>query len=433
MAAAPFVITRRAQAAASQPGGNFDWMQQKGKQLVVAAPLQSYYSIVQKLIPDFMKLTGIEVDYQVVPEQQLRQKLPIEMNAKSSAIDVYVTSMQVEKLLFSAAGWYEPLNRYLENPGLTPPDYDWKDFGPAGTYWGLKSDGTVVAIPMGVGLWAYMYRQDLYAEKGLNPTTTVDGLIAAVKALHKPPVMYGFVGRGLKNANTPLWGCLTTALGGSCLDDSKTRLLTTSEEAIEAAKVYADLMRTYGPPGSIGFNWMECQGAFTQGIVACWSDGLNFALPLEDPTRSKVKGRVGYAPHPGSSRRKPFGGTSMDAMAINPFGKNKEAAWLFTAWVSSRPVMFNLMTQGAMIGTRNSIYQDPGFVKANSLPKGWVDAVAEALQNPIPQLPELRDVNQFRDIYGIALANIVEGADARTELEKATREFEPIFQKGLRM
>ena len=30
MAAAPFVITRRAQAAAPAPGGNFDWMQQKG-------------------------------------------------------------------------------------------------------------------------------------------------------------------------------------------------------------------------------------------------------------------------------------------------------------------------------------------------------------------------------------------------------------------
>jgi multiple sugar transport system substrate-binding protein len=45
----------------------------------------------------------------------------------------------------------------------------------------------------------------------------------------------------------------------------------------------------------------------------------------------------------------------------------------------------------------------------------------------------VRDVSQYRDIYGVALANIVAGADARTELEKATREFEPIFQKGLRI
>ena len=123
----------------------------------------------------------------------------------------------------------------------------------------------------------------------------------------------------------------------------------------------------------------------------------------------------------------------MVAMAINPFGKNKEAAWLFTAWVSSRPVMFRLMTEGVMIGTRTSIYKDPEFVKAHNMPKAWIDAVAEALDNPVPELPEVRDVSQYRDIYGVALANIVAGADARTELEKATREYEPIFQKGLRM
>jgi multiple sugar transport system substrate-binding protein len=433
LVAAPFVITRRAQAAAPTPGGNFDWTREKGKQIVVTAPLATYYSVLQKLIPDFEKLTGIEVEYQVVPEQQIRQKLPIELNAKSPAIDVFASSMHVEKLLFSAAGWYEPLNKYLENPNLTPPDYNYKDFGPAGTYWGEKSDGTIVSISMGVGLGAYMYRADLYAQKGLKPTTTMDELVAAVKALHNPPAVYGYAGRGLKNANIPVWGCFTIGLGGNYLDDSKTHLLATSPEAVEAARIYADLMRNYGPPGSIGFNWMECQGAFTQGIIACWPDSIQFAAPFEDPAKSKVKGKCGYAPHPGSSKRKPFGGTAMDAMALNPFGKNKEAAWLFTAWVSSRPVMFRLMTEGAMIGTRTSIYQDPEFVKAHQMPKGWIDAVAEALGNPVPELPEVRDVNQYRDIYGVALANIVAGADARTELEKATREFEPIFQKGLRM
>ena len=91
-----------------------------------------------------------------------------------------------------------------------------------------------------------------------------------------------------------------------------------------------------------------------------------------------------------------------------------------------------MMTDGAMIGTRTSIYQDPEFVKAHHMPKEWVDAVAAALANPIPQLPEVRDVSQFRDIYGVALTKIIEGGDAKTLLEQATREFEPIFQKGLR-
>ena len=219
LAAGTIVSPRGSDAA------GFDWMQQKGKSLVVLAPLSPYYTVLQKMVPDFTKMTGIQVEYQVVPEQQLRQKMPIELNAKSPGVDAFASSMHVEKLLFSQAGWYEPLNKYLDSANLTAPDYNWKDFGPAGTYWGLKGDGTVVAIPMGVGLGAYMYRKDLYAEKGLKPTTTVDELMAAVKALHKPPAVFGYAGRGLKNANIPVWGCLTIALGGDYLDKTKTQLV----------------------------------------------------------------------------------------------------------------------------------------------------------------------------------------------------------------
>ena len=423
---------RRLAAGPVDPAAHFDWMQQKGKSLVVLVSLSPYYTVLQKMVPDFTKLTGIQVEYQVVPEQQLRQKMPIEMNGKSPAVDAFATSLHVEKLLFSQAGWFEPLNKYLENPNLTSPDYNWKDFGPAGTYWGVKSDGTVIALPMGVGLFAYIYRKDLYAQKGLKPATTLDELLAAVKATHQPPAVYGFTGRGLKNANIPVWGCFLHALGGNYLDDSKTRLLTTSPEAVEAARFYGELMRSYAPPGALGFNWMESQGAFAQGLVASWTDGMSFAAPFEDATKSKVAGKVGYAPHPGSARMKPFGGTAMDAIALNPFGRNKDAAWLFGAWASSRPVHWRLMVEGAMVGTRNSIYQGSRVHQAAQHARLLGDGRARGPENPRPQLPELRDISQFRDILGVALTKVVEGGDPKTLLEQATREFEPIFQKGLR-
>ena len=94
-------------------------MQQKGKSLVVLVSLSPYYTVLQKMVPDFVKLTGIQVEYQVVPEQQLRQKMPIEMNAKSPAIDAFASSLHVEKLLFSAGR----LVRAAEQvPGQPQPD-----------------------------------------------------------------------------------------------------------------------------------------------------------------------------------------------------------------------------------------------------------------------------------------------------------------------
>ena len=107
LAAAPLLRPSAARSA------GFDWMQQKGKSLVVLVSLSPYYTVLQKLVPDFTKLTGIQVEYQVVPEQQLSQKMPIEMSSRSPAIDLFASSLHVEKLLFAAAGWYEPLNKYL--------------------------------------------------------------------------------------------------------------------------------------------------------------------------------------------------------------------------------------------------------------------------------------------------------------------------------
>ncbi len=415
---------------AALPSG-FDWQQQRGKSLVVLLTQAPYHTVLQRMGPDFEKLAGITVEIQVVPEQQVRQKLPIELNAKSSGIDVFASSMHVEKGLFTKAGWYEPLNKYLENPKLTPPDYNWKDFGPSGTWWTTSDDGTILATPGSLGLFSFMYRKDLYAEKGLKVPVSLEELQAAVKATHKPPAVYGFVGRGLKNANVPLWGMFLQAMGGAYLDPTGTKLTTASPEAIESARMYAGMMRDYAPPGAIGFNWNEAQGSFSQGLAACWPDGLNFAAPLEDPAKSKVVGKVGYALFPGTAKQKPFSGTAIDALALNPFGKNKEAGWLFIAWASSRAVQLRMSIEGSMTGTRLSIYSDPEYLKTQTLPQDWIEAVKGSIASGRPQLPLIKDVTQFRDIFGIALTKMIEGGDPKVLLEGATKEFEPILKKSL--
>ena len=39
-------------------------------------------------------------------------------------------------------------------------------------------------------------------------------------------------------------------------------------------------------------------------------------------------------------------------------------------------------------------------------------------------------VTEFRDIFGIALTNMIGGADPKAELEKATEQFRPILEKS---
>ena len=61
---------------------------------------------------------------------------------------------------------------------------------------------------------------------------------------------------------------------------------------------YQKIMRESAPPGVIGFNWNECQTTFMQGRAAMWWDGIGFSAPMLDPNKSKVVGKVGFAPIP---------------------------------------------------------------------------------------------------------------------------------------
>ena len=74
-------------------------------------------------------------------------------------------------------------------------------------------------------------------------------MLEAAKALHDPANgVTGWVGRGLKNANVPVW---TNLLLGWDVDsiDAQGEMHTTEEPAVAAAQLYKTLNVDYGPAG----------------------------------------------------------------------------------------------------------------------------------------------------------------------------------------
>jgi multiple sugar transport system substrate-binding protein len=47
-----------------------------------------------------------------------------------------------------------------------------------------------------------------------------------------------------------------------------------------------------------------------------------------------------------------------------------------------------------------------------------------------PGLPIISPVTEFRDVFGVALTNMINGADAASELKRATAEFQPVLDKS---
>ena len=65
-----------------------------------------------------------------------------------------------------------------------------------------------------------------------------------------------------------------------------------------------------------------------------------------------------------------------------------------------------------------------------SMPAEWLDAVLGSAKVSKLSLPVIVPVTEFRDIYGVALTNMIGGADPATELKKATAQFAPVLAKS---
>ena len=188
-------------------------------------------------------------------------------------------------------------------------------------------------------------------------------------------------------------------------------------------------MRECAPPGSVGFNWNECQTTFSQGRAAMWWDGIGFSAPLVDPKASKVVGKVGFAPVPRGPKAQ-NSCTFIDAIGIPAASKNKTAAWLYVQWATSKTMFPNWLRVGAGTPPRASSYGDQEIVKASAFPKEWFDTTIKNLEIARSGLPEIVPVTEFRDTIGVALTNIVGGADPASEMKKATEAFRPVLAKA---
>ena len=255
-----------------------------------------------KHIPEFESLTGMKVRYEVLPEVQGRQKFTVEMTAGSGGIDAWHASMHVEKRRAWKSGWFQPLNAFLEDKSLTAPDYDWGDVTPGAVAAVTQPDKTISALPTFVDPFVLFYRKDLFQQKGWSAPKTMAEMEDQAAKLHNPPNMYGFVARGLKNANATPWAYVIFAMGGDYLTkDGKSAI--GSPEWVKSMEWYSGMLKRFAPPGVVNFNWYECSSAFMQGQVGIYYDGVNFANQFEDPAKSKIAGKVAYAAMPAGPAR----------------------------------------------------------------------------------------------------------------------------------
>ncbi|MGN6770301.1 MAG: ABC transporter substrate-binding protein [Rhizobiaceae bacterium] len=407
---------------------NVDWKKFSGQTLDVNLVKSPRSDTLLKYMSEFEEMTGIKVSAEATPEQQQRQKTVIELSSGKPSFDVVHLSYHVQKRQFEKAGWLADIGGYLKDPSLTDPGLTEADFAHAGLDFAKDSDGTLRSLPFSVDYWIIYWNKELFQAKGLSYPATFDDMIKGAEAItDKNKNIFGFVARGLKNANVPVWTSLMLGFDKYSVENGE--LQTETPEAIEAAKIYQRLMTKSAPPGVAGFNWAESQSAFLQGRIGMWFDGVGFAPPLEDPNKSRVVGKVGYGIMPKGPKAH-ASGTFGDGIGVTAASQKKEGAYLFCQWAVSPIMGARLLQAGAGVPFRKSILNDPKVREGVTMPSDWVDAVVGSGEISRLALPVIIPVTEFRDVFGVALTNMISGSDPAGELKKATEAFKPVLEKS---
>ena len=153
-----------------------------------------------------------------------------------------------------------------------------------------------------------------------------------------------------------------------------------------------------------------------------WLDGIGFATPLEDPTKSRIVGKVGYGVMPpgpeGAARRH----VRRRHGHFARLDQKKEAAWLYLQWATNKANQLAMLKAGAGAPGAQLAYHDTEtHPRTRRSASSGSTAMLGSAKIGRPGLPEIVPVTEFRDIFGVALTNMIGGADPTAELEEGDR------------
>jgi len=406
-------------AAAMYSSAAIDWKQFSGQTISLAGAIHPWSNAITPLLPQFTKLTGIDVvtDFQL--ETAFLGALPIKLAGGSRTPDVFMFLTYGQGI---SAGWLEPLNTHYSDRSLTDLGwYDETDLLKTARAFPGWSDGERYAFPITSEAVTLFINSDALAAKNLPVPQTFDELFATAKAV-KTNEMSGIAMRAQAGGNSsPAAMSFVFSYGGAMVKDDKAAFA--SPEAIAAVAMYGQLLSQAGPVGVGSYEWYHVLDDFVQGRTAMAIDSSVLATDISNPARSRVARQAAFAAFPHADGRPPVPFMSHWQACINAKSRNKRAAFLFLLWATSKPTSLQTAATG-LATTRLSAWSSEGFEKAFG-----AQAAAAALTNlqnadvdrakAILFHPQSRPI---QDAFMIGVNEVVSGAKSAKSAMTAAAE-----------
>ncbi|RWK42309.1 extracellular solute-binding protein [Mesorhizobium sp.] len=405
-------------------------------------------AIATQLKQYFEEATGIKVEIEVLPLEQVLQKLTLDVASSLGTYDLYYID-QSWAASFSQ-DVFDPREQ-LKNADLAMPNYNIDDFLKPLVDGIAMYEDRMVGVPYDIPIFIMQYRKDVWDELKLPPPATLDDLLKASAAITdaKGPNMYGTSGQ-MKSGHYSLecdWTAWLWGHGGSIFGpDGK---FTGNDEAGLAAMAYWDKLKKTMPPGVDGWTWDGEGQSVGQGVAASMLSWGEFFPFFDDPKASKVSGlmeamvppkpaatlrtveQTGFGEIPGVGHQ---GGSSL---AVSKYSKSPDAAWIFMQWATSADTQALITVLGGGTGpTRTSVYDDPRVLANARVGAGTtrhLPVVRDTIANYMgsePDLPAWAELSS--DTIPVALGKYFAGqsGSAKESLDALKTQVDDLVAKG---
>ena len=347
-----------------------------------------YANILSHESEEFSRVTGINVKIRAFDFDTLVQKINLDFIAQAGKYQlVYVDPYQT---LNRFHNYLEVLNPYNENPKLPKIKGFTEDFfeNQTAICSNFLDNENLYTVPFDSTTMILYYRKDIfdkykdkfYKEMGYDWTPgtssfTWDRYCEVAKWIDKnvpeEEVKYGS-GIMAQEHNSIFceFSNILASYGGDYFSDENINTLgletfdkinVLDKKFVKALDVYKKIA-SVSAPQSINWNWTDLANAFYNGDIAMMANWDENSTYIEDTGNSKVAGKVGYSILPYGDVRSAniYGGSGI---GINKYASEKEknAAWLYIAWATSKEMQLKVFKhpEGGSLPTRKSAYEDP--------------------------------------------------------------------------
>jgi multiple sugar transport system substrate-binding protein len=410
----------------------------EGTTLNMLAVQFAHHDPLWRQIADFTAETGIKVSIEFAPFEQTREKTLLDMSSRTGRFDVFTVDI-MWLAEYAAAGYLEPVAKYLNSPDLTAEGYDVDDFIPrvyAGT--GVYND-IMYNVPYDCGTVGNMFRADLIESAGQKVPGRFDGSFTAARmreicgALNDASKgMAGFV----LGPQRWFWGWMFTPYLYAWQDPAKTGNefvdpdwnVTIDNEANLAALEFYLGLRDFTPKDDLNFGYGEQLAVYQQGKAAGSITYSGFIGAHYEDKSLPIAGRnvALHTPIGPAGRTDPFFGSW--GLSVSVDSKNKEAAWTFVQWITHKDRLTKAAIGGAP-AVRHSTFRNADFQAAQP----WTAALYEFFvktANPDERIrvPEWAEISEIMGLYGNkAWGNEITPKQALAAMQK---EMTAAFKRG---